>query len=81
MQRSPLQRRVRHWHRTDTLFVGWVVLTLMLAGAWLGSLPGPGEAGHGGGRRIDLEAFKARLDSGELSGHEALWYHVQEQPR
>ncbi len=75
-----MHRWIRHWHRGDQLLIAWVAATLVLIGVFLGSAPGlQGERGSGG-RRIDIQAFKARLDEGELSGHEALWYHPKEEP-
>jgi hypothetical protein len=75
-----MHRWIYHWHRGDSLFIGWVAATLLLVVLYLGSLPGLEGGGGSSGRRIDIEAFKTRLDAGELSGHEALWYHPKEEP-
>lgn len=63
------------WHvrRRDLPFLVFVALALACIAAFLAI-----ESGHeptgGGWRRIDRESLERRIESGELSGREALWY-------
>jgi hypothetical protein len=70
-------RLPRAWHlrRRDLRFLGVVGLTVVSIGAYLATETGPPEVAAGGWRRIDRPALEARIQSGELSGREALWYH------
>ena len=70
----------RRWHvrRRDAPFLALVALTLACIAGFLatesGSPAGPG----GGWRRIDREALERRIEAGDLSGREALWYRPVE---
>lgn len=66
---------LKHWKVRDWRFVGWIGLTLLCIGLYL-STAGPGrERAHPGWRRIDTVLLQRRIDSGDLSGREAQWYH------
>jgi len=64
-----------HRQLRDLRFVGLLLLTLILIA---GFVAGQRDAIQGEGsawRRIDLQALQDRIESGDLSDHEALWYH------
>ena len=66
---------IRHHLLRDLRFVGMLLLTLVLIG---GFVAGQRDAVQGEGsawRRIDLQALQERIESGDLSDREALWYH------
>ena len=67
-------RRRLHLRARDLRFVAVVALNLACIGAYVATQTGPADAGAGGWRRIDRAALERRIESGELSGHEALWY-------
>jgi hypothetical protein len=60
--------------RRDLRFLGVVALNLAAIGAFLATESGAPETAVGGWRRIDRAALERRIESGELSGREALWY-------
>ncbi|MBL3528513.1 MAG: hypothetical protein JMN27_13680 [gamma proteobacterium endosymbiont of Lamellibrachia anaximandri] len=66
---------IRHWHGSDYRLVGLLSLTLVMIALFL---LGQQETGMSGSswRRIDMEIFQERLDSGKLSTHEAEWFHA-----
>ena len=64
-------------HSHDVLLVAFVGVTLL---GIAGVLGGGGRAvlpDVGGSRRVDLEALTRRIEAGELSAREALWYHAE----
>jgi hypothetical protein len=64
-----------HRQLRDLRFLGTLLLTLVLIG---GFVAGQRDAVQGEGsawRRIDLQALQERIESGDLSDREALWYH------
>ena len=67
-------RRHLHLRARDLRFVAVVALNLACIGAYVATQTGPADAGAGGWRRIDRAALERRIESGELSGREALWY-------
>lgn len=70
-----MQAWLRHLRVRDLRFAALVALELALMAAYLAAgYRGLGQEGHGF-RRIDLQALEARMDAGDLSRHEALWYH------
>ncbi len=70
-----MQAWLRHLRARDLRFTAFVALELVLMAAYLaGGYRGLGQQGHGF-RRIDLQALEARMDAGDLSRHEAQWYH------
>ncbi len=73
-----MKRWRHHWHRGDLGFVGLVMGTLVLIGLVLDTAPTPQQGSSW--RRIDLQQFRAYLDEGRLSDHEATWYHPKEAP-
>ncbi len=73
-------RRRLHLRARDLRFVAVVALNLACIGAYVATQTGPGDAGAGGWRRIDRAALERRIESGELSGREALWYQPVSPP-
>jgi len=67
-------RRRLHLRGRDLRFVAVVALNLACIGAYVATQTGPPDSGAGGWRRIDRAALERRIESGELSGREALWY-------
>ena len=70
-----MYRVIRHWHNRDLRFLGMAGATLVLIALFLGTQQPLLKAEGSGWRRIDIEAFRQRLQSGDLSGREAQWYH------
>ena len=70
-----MERWPRHLHHHDLRFLGFVLTNLFcIAGFVAGSVTT--EAEHTGGwRRVDIDAIRARIESGDLMGKEASWYH------
>jgi len=73
-------RRAWHLRRRDLRFLGVVALNLAAIGAFLATEAGAPDTAVGGWRRIDREALERRIESGELSRKEALWYREVESP-
>jgi hypothetical protein len=71
-------RRAWHLRRRDLRFLGVVALTLAAIGAFLATESGAPETGVGGWRRIDRAALERRIESGELSRKEAVWWREVE---
>jgi len=67
-------RRRLHLRGRDLRFVAVVALNLACIGAYVATQTGPADASAGGWRRVDQAALERRIESGELSGREALWY-------
>ncbi len=65
----------RVW-RHDLQLLALVALLLAAVGGHLASTLGGAAQGGSGWRRIDTAAVRARVRSGELSDHEARWYHA-----
>jgi hypothetical protein len=74
-------RRAWHLRRRDLRFLGVVALTLAAIGAFLATESGAPETGVGGWRRIDRAALERRIESGELSRKEAVWWRAIDGPR
>ncbi len=66
--------RPQRIHRDWPLLV-LIVLQLAAIGGYLGAGLN-GREGGTGWRRIDTAELRQRVESGRLSDHEALWYHV-----
>ena len=66
------------WHlrRRDFRFLGVVALTLAGVAAYVATQSGAPETAVGGWRRIDRAALESRIEAGELSRKEAVWYRV-----
>jgi hypothetical protein len=65
----------KHWHSREVRFLGLIVLTAVLVALHLGEglrLAGREGSGH---RVIDLKALERRIEAGDLTDREALWYH------
>ena len=69
-------RRAVQLRRRDLRFLAVVALDLGCIGAYLATQSGPVDSGVGGWRRIDRAALESRIEAGELSRHEALWYRA-----
>jgi hypothetical protein len=66
---------LRHRHLREWRFAALVVASVVLIGLHLAAgLERLGPEGSGW-RRIDLETLQRRMEAGELSDREALWYH------
>jgi hypothetical protein len=63
-------------HGHDLGLAALVALELAAAGAFLWGGAGGEVPGRGGWRRVDVEAVTRRVEAGDLSGREALWYHA-----
>ncbi len=66
---------IRHWHSSDYRLVGLLSLTLVVIALFLVGQQQTEMTGSSW-RRIDMEIFQERLDSGKLSAHEAEWFHA-----
>jgi hypothetical protein len=65
----------KHWQSREVRFVGLIALTALLIALYLAEgmrLAGREGAGH---RVIDRQALELRIHAGDLSDHEAEWYH------
>lgn len=73
-------RRRWAWHlrRRDRRFVAVVALNLVAIAAFLATETGPPDSPAGGWRRIDRAALEARIEAGELSRTEGLWWRQVE---
>lgn len=60
--------------RRDLRFLGVVALTLAGVAAYVATQSGAPETAVGGWRRIDRAALESRIESGELSRREAVWW-------
>ncbi len=71
---------MKHWREREVRFLALIALTALLIALHLGeglSLAAREGAGH---RVIDLKTLERRIDAGDLSDREAIWYH-QATPR
>jgi hypothetical protein len=66
---------LRHWKAREWRFMALIALNLLCMGLYLGAGEKGGPNGSGGWRRIDTAAVQRHIDSGDLAGHEAQWYH------
>ena len=66
---------LKHWRSADHRLTALVLLALFGIGGHLVSSLGQLEQTGASWRRIDALALRRLLDSGELSGREADWYH------
>lgn len=65
----------RHWQPREARFLGLIALTALLIALDLGEglhLAGRAGSGH---RVIDIKALERRIEAGDLTDREALWYH------
>ena len=63
-------------HLRDIQLVGLVCVTLVFIGLFLTAQLRQVELEGSGWRRIDVELLRKRVESGDLSDHEAVWYHA-----
>ncbi len=61
-------------HRHDIELLTLVLLMLLGIGFLLARGPGGGRQEGAGWRQIDSAAVRTRIDAGDLSDHEAMWY-------
>ena len=67
--------RIPHIHERELRFLAMVLATCCLIALQLGAgLRLAGLAGSGW-RTVDVPALTRRIDAGDLSDHEAVWYH------
>ncbi len=65
----------RPWHPREARFLGLIALTVVLIALHLGegfSLAAREGSGH---RVIDRQALERRIEAGDLTDREALWFH------
>jgi hypothetical protein len=65
----------RPWHPREARFLGLIALTAVLIALYLGeglSLATREGSGH---RVIDRRALERRIEAGDLTDREAIWYH------
>ena len=65
----------RPWHPREARFLGLIALTAVLIALHLGEgfdLAARAGSGH---RVIDRQALERRIEAGDLSDREALWFH------
>jgi hypothetical protein len=70
-----MQNIVSHLHLRDWRFLGFITLSLTTIGLYLATGLAQLEQSGSGWRRIDTDAVRKLMDSGELSGREADWFH------
>ena len=71
-------RRAWYLRRRDRRFLGVVALNLVCVAGYLATESGAPETSVGGWRRIDRAALERRIESGELSRKEAVWWREVE---
>ena len=71
-------RRAWHLRRRDLRFLAVVALNLAAVAGFLATESGPPDVAGGGWRRIDRAALEARIEAGELSRTEGLWWRQVE---
>ena len=64
-------------HLRDIQLLGLICVTLVFIGLFLTAQLQQVELEGSGWRRIDVELLQKRVESGDLSDHEAVWYHVE----
>ena len=65
----------KHWHPREARFLGLILLTALAISLHLGEglrLAAREGSGH---RVIDVKALERRIDAGDFTDREALWYH------
>lgn len=73
-----IARRTWRLRRRDLRFLAVVALSLASVAAYLATQSGAPQTAGGGWRRIDRAALEGRIESGELSRKEAVWYREVE---
>lgn len=73
-----MARKSWHLRRRDLRFLGVVALILAGVAAFVVTQSGAPDTAVGGWRRIDRAALESRIESGELSRKEAVWYREVE---
>ena len=66
-------------HLGDIQLVGLICVTLVFIGLFLTARLQQLDAEGSGWRRIDLELLQQRIESGDLSDREAVWYHPEKE--
>ena len=64
-----------HLQLRDWRFLGFIALSLLVIGAYLVTGQAQLEQSGSGWRRIDTGTVRKLIDSGELSGRDADWFH------
>lgn len=71
-----MAKMIHPLRRRDRTFVALLLLSLVLIGLLLDAERRAAKRADGASwRRIDLKALERRIDSGQLSDREALWFH------
>jgi hypothetical protein len=73
-----MARRGWHLRPRDWRFLAVVALNLGAVAGYVATESGAPDVAAGGWRRIDRAALESRIETGELSRKEALWYRAVE---
>lgn len=65
----------KHWQSREVRFVGLIALTALLIALYLAEGMRLADREGAGHRVIDRQALELRIHAGDLSDHEAEWYH------
>ena len=66
---------MNYWHTREWRFIAFMVLSLSAIGLYLAGGAARLEQTGSSWRRIDTERVQQMVESGELSGREAQWFH------
>jgi hypothetical protein len=69
-----ITRKGWHLRRRDLRFLGVVALNLACVAGYVATQSGAHDTAVGGWRRIDRAALESRIEAGELSRREAVWW-------
>ena len=69
-----------HRHRNDLELLALVSVLLLVITGYLADGIGSARQEGASWRHIDTEAVRSLIDAGDLSDHEALWYHPASPP-
>ena len=67
--------QIYHWHYREWRFLAFLGLSLAAIGFYLAGGTDRLEQSGSNWRRIDIERVQQMVESGELSGREAQWFH------
>jgi len=67
-------------HRNDLELLALVGVVMLTVAGYLAEALGSARQEGASWRHIDTEAVRSLIDTGDLSDHEALWYHPASSP-
>lgn len=73
-----MEHWARHLRGREYRFLALVLMNLACVAGFLSLNLGHAESHPGGWRRIDLQALERRIQAGDLTTHDALWFHALE---